>query len=135
IGRGTVRIDAVTVSIIGAIQPGPLADYLRQAVRSGIGDDGLLQRFQLSVWPDASKQWKNVDRWPDSAAKNEAFSVFQHLDALTASSVRAEGTDGIPFLRFAPDAQDHFDSWRAELEATLRSDCEHPAFEAHLSKY
>ena len=135
IGRGTVRIEAVTVSIIGAIQPGPLADYLRQAVRSGLGDDGLLQRFQLTVWPDVAKDWRNVDRWPDTAAKNEAFAVFQYLDTLTPVSVGAEGTDGIPFLRFAPGAQNCFAVWRADLEKRLRSDCEHPAFEAHLAKY
>lgn len=135
IGRGTVRVEAVTVSILGAIQPGPLSDYLRQAVRSGMGDDGLLQRFQLAVWPDTSKNWRNVDRWPDTKAKNDAFAVFQSLDALSAASVGAEGADGIPFLRFAPDAQARFDLWREELERILRSDCDHPAFEAHLSKY
>lgn len=135
IGRGTVRVEAVTVSILGAIQPGPLSDYLRQAVRSGMGDDGLLQRFQLAVWPDTSKDWRNVDRWPDTKAKNDAFAVFQSLDALSAASVGAEGADGIPFLRFAPDAQARFDLWREELERILRSDCDHPAFEAHLSKY
>jgi len=42
---------------------------------------------------------------------------------------------GIPFLRFAPNAQERFDLWRAELETRLRNDTEHPAFEAHLSKY
>ena len=135
IGRGTVRIEAVTVSIIGAIQPGPLSDYLRQAVRSGVGDDGLLQRFQLAVWPDTSKEWRNVDRWPDTAAKNETFAVFQHLDALSASAAGAVGVDGIPFLRFSSGAQERFDLWRAELERILRSDCDHPAFEAHLAKY
>ena len=135
IGRGTVRIEAITVSIIGAIQPGPVSDYLRQAVRSGVGDDGLLQRFQLAVWPDTSKEWRNIDRWPDSAAKNDAFTVFQYLDTLTAASVGADCLGGIPFLRFAPGAQERFDLWRAELEKTLRSDCDHPAFEAHLAKY
>lgn len=135
IGRGTVRIEAVTLSILGAIQPGPLSDYLRQAVRSGVGDDGLLQRFQLAVWPDTSKEWRNVDRWPDSAAKNVAFAVFQYLDTVSAAAVGADGADGIPFLRFSPGAQERFDLWRAELEKILRSDCDHPAFEAHLAKY
>jgi hypothetical protein len=36
---------------VGGIQPGPLERYLR-AVFAGRGDDGLLQRFQLAVWPD-----------------------------------------------------------------------------------
>lgn len=135
VGRGTIRIEAAVVSIIGAIQPGPLSDYLQQAVRAGVGDDGLFQRLQLAVWPDTSKNWRNVDRWPDSDAKREAFAVFQYLDSLTASAVGADGAEGVPFLRFTPEAQEQFDSWRAGLEKTLRADCDHPAFEAHLAKY
>lgn len=135
IGRGTVRVEAVTVSILGAIQPGPLSDYLRQAVRNGVGDDGLLQRFQLAVWPDMAEEWRNVDRWPNTKAKNDAFGVFQYLDSLNAADVGADSTDGIPFLRFTPESQARFDQWREELEAALRSDRDHPAFEAHLAKY
>lgn len=133
--RGTLRIEAVTVSILGAIQPGPLQDYLRQATKNGAGDDGLLQRFQMAVWPDSPKDWRNVDRWPDTKAKNEAFEVFKYLDGLTAEKVGADTSNPIPFLRFSGDAQDTFDAWRAELEVDLRSDREHPALEAHLAKY
>jgi putative DNA primase/helicase len=135
IGRGTVRIPSNTLSILGGIQPDVLMAYIREAVRGGPGNDGLLQRFQLSVWPDVSKKWRNVDRWPDTEAKNKAFSVFEYLDNLTAETVGADTADGIPFLRFADDAQESFNAWRAALERKLRSDTEHPAFEAHLAKY
>ena len=135
IGRGTVQIESNTMSIIGAIQPGPLSDYLRQAVRSGAGDDGLLQRLQVAVWPDTSKEWRDVDRWPDSKAKAEAFAVFEYLDTLNPAAVGAACPEGIPFLHFESDAQARFDQWRTKLERRLRSDGEHPAFEAHLSKY
>jgi hypothetical protein len=64
------------VSILGGIQPGPLAHYLRDVFEGGIGDDGLIQRFQLVVWPDVSREWRNIDRWPDSEAKQLAFAVF-----------------------------------------------------------
>jgi putative DNA primase/helicase len=135
IGRGTVRIPSNTLSILGGIQPDVHMAYVREAVHGGTGNDGLLQRFQLSVWPDVSKEWRNVDRWPDTKAKNKAFEVFQYLDNLTAEAVGADTSDGIPFLRFDNEAQDRFDAWRAELEKKLRSDTEHPAFEAHLAKY
>jgi len=134
IQRGTVRTPAV-LAILGGIQPDLLMAYIREAVRGGQGADGLLQRFQLFVWPDVSKGWRNVDRWPDTNAKNEAFAVFKYLDELTPEAVGADTLSGIPFLRFADDAQEKFDLWRADLEATLRNDTEHPAFEAHLSKY
>jgi hypothetical protein len=139
IGRGTLDITAATVSVIGCIQPGPLADYLRSAINSGAGDDGLVQRFQLAVWPDVSAEWRNVDQYPDTVAKNAAYEVFERLDRLTAADCGAETDhdepDAIPYLRFAPDAQDVFDDWRAGLEAKVRAGEEHPAMEAHLSKY
>lgn len=136
IQRGTVRTPAV-LSILGGIQPDLLTAYVREAVRGGQGADGLLQRIQLFVWPDISKKWSNIDRSPNEAAKQDASDVIKYLDELTATTVGAE-TDapgGIPFLRFTKEAQDQFDQWRAELEKKLRSDTEHPAFEAHLSKY
>ncbi len=49
--RGTVHIEAVCVSMLGGIQPGPLSDYVYHATHNGSGNDGLLQRFQLLVWP------------------------------------------------------------------------------------
>jgi putative DNA primase/helicase len=39
IERGTVFIDSTTVSILGGIQPGPLARYIRDCA-SGLHDDG-----------------------------------------------------------------------------------------------
>jgi Protein of unknown function (DUF3987)/CHC2 zinc finger len=136
IGRGTVRIPSNTLSILGGIQPDVLMAYVCETMRGGTGNDGLLQRFQLFVWPDVSRKWHNVDRWPDLTAKNVAFDTFKYLDELTPEGAGADmSSDNIPFLRFAADAQNRFDSWRAELEHKLRSDTEHPAFEAHLAKY
>jgi len=135
IERGTVRIPSNTLSILGGIQPDVLMAYVCEAVRGGNGNDGLLQRFQLFVWPDAPREWQNVDRWPDTKAKNDAFNVFNYLDRLAAQAAGADTSDGIPFLRFSGDAQERFNPWRAELEKTLRSGTEHPAFEAHLAKY
>src|SRR5438128_8919508 len=65
IGRGTLDIESVTLSILGSIQPGKLFGCLRSALQGGTGDDGLMQRFQLIVYPDINRQWRNVDRWPD----------------------------------------------------------------------
>lgn len=137
IGRGTVEMPAACVSIIGAIQPGPLADYLRDAIAGGAGDDGLMQRFQLAVWPDAPHTWRNVDRWPDTDARRTARGVFERLDQIDPPSIGAQQDEGdtVPWMRFAPDAQEEFDAWRAALEARLRSGELHPALEAHLAKY
>lgn len=135
IQRGTLHIEAACVSMLGGIQPGPLAQYLRAAVRGGIGDDGLIQRFQLLVYPDVPGSWRNVDRWPDSDARNRALEVFRRLDALTPETLGTVVDDGLPILRFDPEAQEFVDGWRGELMNRLRSEDEHPAIEAHLAKY
>ena len=139
IGRGTIDIEYAIVSIIGSIQPGPLYAYLRGALAGGADADGLMQRFQLAVWPDVPPDWRNVDRRPNREARECGFSVFQRLDALDPSDVHAGcddfDVDGIPFLRFSGDAQDIFDDWRAKLELRLRREDEHPAVVCHLAKY
>ncbi|MFT5323141.1 MAG: hypothetical protein ACI8P0_000987 [Planctomycetaceae bacterium] len=137
IGRGTIDIPAAIVSIIGGIQPGPLGDYLKRAANGGAGDDGLLQRFQLAVWPDCQREWKNVDRFPDGDARRQVFDTCNRLNEMNAVELAAERCEfeTVPFLRFDKDAQESFNEWRGDLERKLRSDTEHPAIESHLAKY
>lgn len=135
IGRGTLDIPALCVSVFGAMTPGPLSTYVYQANRGGIGDDGLLQRFQVFVWPDAPNEWKNVDRFPDNTEKNRAWEIFKALSGdIPGATIGENG--GIPALRFSPGGQEVFDTWRDELETRLRGD--HglpPSLESHLTKY
>lgn len=143
IGRGlNLHIPAVCLSLLGSTQPGRIVEYIRHAVRGGAGDDGLIQRFGLLVWPDTGGEWRNVDRWPDSAAKKEAQRVFDYLDKLDPATVGAQqDTDhdgepeGIPYLRFDDVALGLFLEWRTDLEARLRTGDLHPALESHLAKY
>lgn len=138
IGRGTVHIPSLTLSVFGGIQPGKLRPLISGALDGEEGDDGLVQRLQVLVWPDSLPPWERVDRWPDSEARDRAATVFAGLDTLTAYSVDAACDDGgIPYLRFTPQAQAVFDAWRDELERRLRSDelDDAPSFASHLSKY
>lgn len=139
IGRGTIDIEAAAISVLGSIQPGPLRAYLRDAVSDGAGADGLMQRFQLAVYPDVAREWRNVDRWPDTRAKKaatEAITRLAHLDPTSLAVKTADSGDGgIPYVRFDAPAQKCFDAWRNQLELRLRSDAEHPAITAHLAKY
>jgi hypothetical protein len=137
IGRGSLYIPAVCLSFLGGIQPGPLSSYVWEATHGGSGDDGLLQRFQLLVWPDPSSRWSNVDRRPDAESKRRAYEVFRKLDSLSAEEFGATSADedSIPAVRFTPQAQSHFDAFREELEARLLSGDLSPHLEAHLAKY
>jgi putative DNA primase/helicase len=137
IGRGTLHIASVILSMMGGIQPGRLLDYLGAALKGGAGDDGLLQRFQLLVYPDVNQRFRNVDRWPDTEARRRVWEVFARLDALDPAALGAAQEEGedVPFLRFTPAAQGLFDDWRCALEEKVRSGEEHPAVESHLAKY
>lgn len=135
IGRGTVDIEAACISLLGGIQPGPLQKYLTGNARTG-GDDGLVQRLQLMVWPEVNRDWKNVDRWPDTPARDRAHDVYFRLANTTGADLGATVVDDrIPHLRFDGEAQEQFNEWRERLEAKVRSGEEHPAIESHLAKY
>lgn len=138
IGRGTIHIAALTLSVYGTMQPGKLKSYINGALGGGAGDDGLLQRFQILVWPESAHGYRNVDRSPDLSAAERANDIFHVLDTeLTHMVSEPDFSDGIPAIRFCEEAQELFDAWRTDLEVRLRSDDLEtaPAFTSHLAKY
>ncbi len=141
VGKGTFHVPALTLTVLGGIQPGPLASYVRGAIEGEGGADGLLQRFQLLVWPDRQRPYVNIDRYANAAAKTQAFKIFEFLDSITGEKLGAIkdelNPDSIPALRFSPAAQGIFNGWLETLMGRLLSpELEAaPAFHAHLSKY
>jgi Protein of unknown function (DUF3987) len=135
--RGKIRIEAACVSVLGSTQPGKIAEYIRRANVGGAGDDGLIQRFGLLVWPDQDPDWVETDRFLDAEAREAAWSTFRRLAELTPGAVEAETDkfETIPFLRFDEAARDLFAEWHGDLHRRLRSGALHPAMESHLSKY
>ena len=130
IGRGTHRVPRVCLAMLGSIQPGRLQSFVREAVSGGAGDDGLLQRFGLLVWPDTHPEFRPVDQWPDSEARRTAWGVFERLSRLQPAS------DTEPQeWRFSPEAQAIFWEWLTPLETEIRGDSLHPALASHLAKY
>ncbi|MFO0957499.1 MAG: YfjI family protein [Isosphaeraceae bacterium] len=137
IGRGSIHIPSVCLSLFGGIQPGPLAAYIRAAT-AGAGEDGFAARFQLAVYPDQDRPFQIVDRKPDARARDAAFALFEEIDQLDPADIGAvaDETDAIPYLRFTPDAQAFFYQWWTELENTkVRNPAEPPDIVNHLSKY
>ena len=144
IGRGTVRVPAVTLGVCGGIQPGRLRSYIEGAMAESAEADGLLQRFQLIAWFDKPRKWERVDRRPELAAKEQAWKLFQQLDQLSAAPAGKAKVplDGIVsndghVLRFDPAAQGLYNTWLDALMTRLRSGAYNhtPAFHAHLAKY
>lgn len=130
IQRGTVHIPRVCLAMIGGIQPGRIQEYVRGAVAGGSADDGLLQRFGLTVWPDIDKEFLHVDQWPDTPAKQTAWAVFERLAQLQSANEHEAVV-----WRFTPEAQALFVEWLIPFEEELRSDALHPALVSHLAKY
>lgn len=138
IGRGTIVIPSTCVSLFGTIQPGPLSRYLRTAA-SGEEADGFAPRLQILVYPDPPRTFINVDRYPSTVAKTEAFEIFKELAGLNpadyGATMEEDGQSCLPYLRFASDAQEFFDSWRTVIENRLREGRDTPLMQTHLAKY
>lgn len=137
IGRGTVLIPNVCMSLFGGIQPGPLARYIK-AGASGSDADGFIPRFQVLLYPDPPTTFRNVDRYPDTAAKGAAYDIFKRIDELDPrqqAGIPVDQARNLPFIGFCPAAQDLFDEWRTDLENRLRSGADNPLMLCHLSKY
>ena len=136
IGRGTIRTPNVCESVFGGIQPSKLISYLLKAVKN-IENDGLIQRFQILVYPDESPNWQLIDQYPDHEAKNRAFAVFEALAAMDfcANGATLEEGAKAPHFHFAPDAQRVFYDWLAAHEKKLRRNGEEPIMIEHLSKF
>jgi hypothetical protein len=127
IGRGTVHIERATVSIIGGIQPARVAPLVKGAM-TGVADDGLLQRFQLAVWPDDPKDWAWTDRSPHVRARMAYDAIFETMH------IFARNLERPVVLRFSPDAQAMFKAWMVELQSEARSGKLPGAMESYLLK-
>ena len=140
IGRGNVRIEAACLSVFGTTQPGKLSSYVQKAT-SDSGNDGMLQRFSLLVWPDERKgDGAFVSRDPDDGARADAEQAFLLADRFGAPDPFGDAAsffddDGVTYLRFDAEAQAVFEGWYNALERRLRSDEWPSHLREHFSKY
>ncbi len=136
IGRGTVHTKNLCLSLFGTTQPTKLLRYLHQAVR-GADNDGLLQRFQLLIYPDEIQRWELIDREPNIKAKQRVFSVLRKLsemDFIQQGAIMDAG-GRFPYFSFEEPAQDLFYYWLTDHEKDMREADDHPILQEHLSKY
>lgn len=138
VGRGSVHIEAMTLSLVGGIQPGKLKRYVSEAQDGAMGDDGMIQRLQVTVWPDDIGEWVEAQNPPNKEARERAYQIFKWLDGLS-KLLPADTKDarGVGVVYFDDAAQGVYDDWRRQLENRLRGKelADTPSLEAHLSKY
>lgn len=136
IGRGSIFIPNLCVSIFGGIQPDKLVSYLEQAANA-LANDGMLQRFQLLVYPDHCA-WEWRDRTPDKVAHARAFAAFEALADFKPEEWGAYPADDLakfPYFRFDEAAQEIFIEWSADLHRVRLTAEDNPIIAQHLAKF
>jgi hypothetical protein len=127
IGRGTVHIENCTLSIIGGVQPARIAPLVQGAM-TGESDDGLIQRLQLTVWPDDLGSWTWTDRRPNASARERYEAAFRDLHDF------ARNLDTPAIFGFSSQAQEMFREWMTEIQTEARSGNLSSMLESHLLK-
>lgn len=132
---GSFFIPNLCLSVFGTTQPDKVRAYLGDAM--GGNNDGLIQRFQIMVYPDPIHR-DYVDTDPDRQAWATAQSVICKLAELTdfeSLGAERETSDKMPAFRFDTDAQPIFKNWAIELEAELQDFSNSQLMREHLAKY
>ena len=136
IGRGSIFIPNLCVSIFGGIQPDKLTGYLEQAANA-LANDGMLQRFQLLVFPDhCAWEWRN--RIPAKEARDRAFAVFDTLadfDPVAWGAAPIDDFAKFPHFFFDKAAQGIFIEWSGDLHGSKMPAEDHPIIQQHLAKF
>jgi len=136
IGRGHIAIPNLCVSIFGGIQPDKLTVYLEQTAHA-LANDGMLQRFQLLVYPDP-RPWEWRDRSPNKAARDAAYAVFETLadfDPLVWGAAPADEFTKFPWFSFDDEAQAVFVEWSEDLHCNRIPNEDEPIIQQHLAKF
>lgn len=137
IKRGSTEIKNVCVSMVGAIQPGKLAEYVRATNKGGAGDDGLLQRFQVTVFPDMDNEWKLCDRPPNLDAMSKCEAAFKRLWDVNPTAIGANSdlNGEEHWLHFTNEAQVVFNAQLEKIVNKAQSGDMHLSLQSHLNKY
>ncbi|MDA8153975.1 MAG: YfjI family protein [Acidithiobacillus sp.] len=136
IARGSLYIPNLALSVLGGIQPERLEKYLDGASKD-VGNDGLLARFQLMVWPDdLGFVWR--DTAPDKGLRDAVYKVFETLDdddfMAAWGAEPADQFRRIPSFKLSPAAAQAFIAWDTKLQTEIVPSCQ-PVLQEHFGKY
>ena len=129
-GDGSLFADPLALAVVGSIQPGPLHKLVADASESTEGNDGLLQRFGLLVWPDLPEcEFRVNDAKPDREARLLYVKTMKHL-----RTIETEWTEEAGLLRFTPEARKLWQGWYEAEMNELRAGDVPDALHAHRVK-
>ncbi|PKY11547.1 hypothetical protein B1757_03845 [Acidithiobacillus marinus] len=134
--RGSLYIPNLCLSVLGGIQPERLERYL-DAASKDMGNDGLLARFQLAVWPDpVDFEWR--DALPDKDLRDAVYRIFETLDddgfIAAWGAEPADQFRRIPSFKLSADAAADFVAWDERLQREIMPGCP-SVLQEHFGKY
>jgi hypothetical protein len=137
IGRGSITLERYCLSVFGGFQPDRVKTYVKFSQRGSSKNDGLLQRFQLLVWPDPLANPQFVDRVPNKAAVTKYNQAIIALPNATNGNIggAVRLPNGSQLLHFSDGAQQLFSRWYQANEALLKRKGMDSARQGHFAKY
>lgn len=136
IGRGSLHIKNLCLSVFGGIQPELLERYL-SGISTSLDNDGRIQRFQVLVFPN-SVPWQWCDRYPVQGAREAVRDLFERLasfDPLQDGAAPADDFVKLPHFYFDDAAQEIFIEWCAELNLVHIAGEQNPMMQQHFGKF
>ncbi|HRP44787.1 MAG TPA: DUF3987 domain-containing protein, partial [Ginsengibacter sp.] len=136
IGRGSIFIPNLCLSIFGGIQPDKLQALL-ELTANALANDGTIQRFQMLVYPDYQK-WEYRDRIPNKDARDAIYDLFEKISEFDPVSFGAHPADEFnkfPYFKFSAEAQDVYVSWSTQLHIVKIPAEDNTLIAQHLTKY
>ncbi len=117
-----IIVPAAAISVLGGIQPERLNHFFTSGKGAASCRDGMLQRFQLMVYPTVSTTYEYIDEPCDAAIEERVRGLFEfaHSDNLF-SDVPVSSHSDLPTLRFDDEAQQQFVDWLTAHERRLRN--------------
>jgi hypothetical protein len=135
IGRGSIFIPNVCLTIFDGMTADKLTAYLMLA-SDALGNDGLLQRFQLLVYPDPI-EWEYRDRKPNRRARERVDHIYERLadfDALAWGASLAGHGIKFPYYFYDDAAQEVWIAWTTALHQKVKAES-NPLIAQHLTKF
>lgn len=136
IGRGSIFIKTLCVSLFGGIQPDLLQRYLTNMAH-GLDNDGRVQRIQVLVFPDPVP-WEWRDRPPSKGTREHVREMFDRLaafDPLQDGAQPANDFVKLPHFEFDDQALELFAEWSADLHLNQIPAEQNPLMQQHLAKF
>lgn len=136
IGRGSLFVPTLNLSVFGGIQPDKLGRYLAGIVDAA-DNDGRIQRFQMLVYPD-TVPWEWRDRYPVKGAREAVRDAFLRLAAFDPVQDGAHPADDfhkVPYFVFDDAALEVFIEWITDLHQRVIPQEADRLLAQHWSKY